>query len=339
MAFCKEEMCIEDKLSIEYRSKKMSNEHWMRDLPVSLHSFPIIYLAIPGSHDTMTYAIKKSSGIAPDASKQVRFLDKVFGPLVKRVVFNWSVTQHSNITEQLNMGVRYLDLRISTKPGDSSFYFVHAMFADKVRSRLEEINVFLNQHPSECIVIDFQHFYKFSKEAHVQMIQIIADVFGSKLCVQPNPVTRVSLKWMWSHGYQVIVVYRNDIIFHVDKGKRLWSGSLWPTFWPDTTSVSKLIEYCDRVLSQRGQYFGFVTQCLMTPDTKFVTKNIFSNLFNKCARPCNEVMKNWIAQKEPGEQGVNVIIADFISMDGFDFCNTVISLNKKLLHVDHPYFT
>lgn len=169
----------------------------------------------------------------------------------------------------------------------------------------------------------------------MQLIQLILEVFGTKLCVQPNPVTRVNLRWMWSRGYQVIVIYRNDIIFHVDKDKQLWSGSLWPTFWPDTTSASKLIEYCNRVLSQRGQYFGFVTQCLFTPDTKYVTRHLFSNLYSTCARPCNVVMKEWIAAQQPGEKGVNVIIADFISMDGFDFCSTVIALNNKLLEVEH----
>uniref|UniRef100_A0A8D8VD77 PI-PLC X domain-containing protein 3 n=2 Tax=Cacopsylla melanoneura TaxID=428564 RepID=A0A8D8VD77_9HEMI len=309
------------------------NENWMRDLPNTLHSMPLIYLAIPGSHDTMTYSIKKNSGIAPDATKEVKILSKIFGPLAKRIVYNWSVTQHLNITDQLNMGVRYLDLRVSSKSGDSNLYFVHAMFAGEVKTRLEEVNGFLNAHPSECLIIDFQHFYSFTKETHVQLIQIITEVFGNKLCVQPNPVTRLSLKWMWSNRYQVIVIYRNDIIFSIDKGKRLWSGTLWPTFWPDTTSVSKLIEYCDRILEHRDQYFGLITQCLVTPDAKFVVKNIFSDLFSKCARPCNTVVKSWIAKKQPGEHGVNVIIADFISMDGFEFCSTVIALNRKLLGV------
>lgn len=107
-----------------------------------------------------------------------------------------------NLNLVLNL-FRYLDLRVSTKSGSPDLYFVHAMFAGDVRSRLARINQFLNQNRSECVIIDFQHFYKFTKEAHVQLIQLILEVFGTKLCVQPNPVTRVNLRWMWSRGYQV----------------------------------------------------------------------------------------------------------------------------------------
>lgn len=107
-----------------------------------------------------------------------------------------------NLNLVLNL-FRYLDLRVSTKSGSPDLYFVHAMFAGDVRSRLARINQFLNQNRSECVIIDFQHFYKFTKEAHVQLIQLILEVFGTKLCVQPNPVTRVNLRWMWSRDYQV----------------------------------------------------------------------------------------------------------------------------------------
>jgi hypothetical protein len=65
-----------------------------------------IYLT--GSHDSASYSITPSSGMAPDALPFVRRLAKVFGPLVKHFVFNWSVTQHASIKEQLYCGVRFV---------------------------------------------------------------------------------------------------------------------------------------------------------------------------------------------------------------------------------------
>lgn len=63
---------------------------------------------LTGSHDSASYSITSSSGIAPDALPFVRRLAKVFGPLVRRFVFNWSVTQHASVKEQLHCGVRFV---------------------------------------------------------------------------------------------------------------------------------------------------------------------------------------------------------------------------------------
>jgi hypothetical protein len=63
---------------------------------------------LTGSHDSASYSITSSSGIAPDALPLVRRLAKVFGPLVRHFVFNWSVTQHASVKEQLHCGVRFV---------------------------------------------------------------------------------------------------------------------------------------------------------------------------------------------------------------------------------------
>jgi hypothetical protein len=38
----------------------------------------------------------------------VRRFAKVFGPFVRHFVFNWSVTQHASVKEQLHCGVRFV---------------------------------------------------------------------------------------------------------------------------------------------------------------------------------------------------------------------------------------
>jgi hypothetical protein len=63
-------------------------------------------ICVTGSHDSASYSIKPSSRLSPDSLPFVRQLGKVFGPVVKRFVFNWSVTQHASIKEQLYSGVR-----------------------------------------------------------------------------------------------------------------------------------------------------------------------------------------------------------------------------------------
>jgi hypothetical protein len=55
-----------------------------------------------GSHDSGTYAITKSSKLAPDAEEAIR----VAFPFVPCIVRRWSRTQKFTLQGQLNNGVR-----------------------------------------------------------------------------------------------------------------------------------------------------------------------------------------------------------------------------------------
>jgi len=123
----------------------------------------------------------------------------------------------------------------------------------------------------------------------------------------------------------VIIIYRHsqDDIF--------WPSSYWPTPWPQTTSYKKLIEFLECGLKKRKQNAGYVTQCLFTPDVKFIMRNFYLNL-QSCCRPLNIEIPKWINNQKSGyEHGVNVIIADFINSNGFNFCDIVVHLNYKCL--------
>jgi len=84
-------------------------------------------------------------------------------------------------------------------------------------------------------------------------------------------------------------------------------------------------------LKQRKQNVGYVSQCLFTPDVKYILQHFNLNL-QKCVLPLNNILYKWIGNQKIGRKhGVNVIIADFINMNGFNFCNNVIQLNYNYL--------
>lgn len=76
---------------------------WMGSLPDRLKEIPIINLAIPGSHDSMSYGIRPNANIAPDAEPVVNKLYKVMPCVVRR----WAITQRLNAVQQLIHGIRY----------------------------------------------------------------------------------------------------------------------------------------------------------------------------------------------------------------------------------------
>jgi hypothetical protein len=79
-------------------------EFWMTMLPENIRKMPIIYLALPGSHDSMSYGIDDSSGIAPDAEPVIRSVFNYMPCVIRR----WARTQKLDATGQLRNGIRFV---------------------------------------------------------------------------------------------------------------------------------------------------------------------------------------------------------------------------------------
>ncbi|XP_077610834.1 PI-PLC X domain-containing protein 1 [Crocuta crocuta] len=96
-----------------------TNADWMSALHPLLWDVPLHHLSIPGSHDTMTYCLSKKSPISQNESRLLQLLGKVLPCITRPMVLKWSTTQVLGVTEQLDAGVRYLDLRVAHVLGGS----------------------------------------------------------------------------------------------------------------------------------------------------------------------------------------------------------------------------
>ncbi|MEQ2179997.1 PI-PLC X domain-containing protein 2, partial [Goodea atripinnis] len=179
------------------------NADWMGSLPSKLSAMPLKYLAVPGSHDSFTFWVDVHAPVGPDQKAYVKYLASMFSVLAKKVMVKWSMTQNLTFREQLDAGIRYFDLRVSSKPSEpgSEIYFIHGLFGHKVRDGLLEINSFLGRHKKEVVFLDFNHYYAMDAEHHVYLIHMLQQVFGSKLC-SDSAVENITLNFLWEKKYQ-----------------------------------------------------------------------------------------------------------------------------------------
>lgn len=163
---------------------------------------PLPLLLYPGSHDSFSYWVDEKSPVGPDQTQAVKRLARI--SLVKKLMKKWSVTQNLTFREQLEAGIRYFDLRVSSKPGDTDqeIYFIHGLFGIKVWDGLMEIDAFLTQHPQEIIFLDFNHFYAMDEAHHKCLVLRIQEAFGNKLCPACS-VESMTLRSLWEKKYQV----------------------------------------------------------------------------------------------------------------------------------------
>lgn len=232
---------------------------------------------------------------------------------------------------------RYFDLRISTKPNDSThLYFVHGLFCEEITEPLKEMLEFLLKNPSEFVIIDFQHFYDFETIHHEKLIQLFMQSFEKLIygrdAAEAN-LSQLTLNGARALNKQMLVIYRNG----QNIPPQFYPSNDYPTPWPNSTSVRELQEYLDKRLMLRTPETGFISQCVLTPDVKYILPRFYSSLRQTCAKKVNKKMLGWIKEQQPGKFGKgekptsNVFLADFIDIRDSNFSKIVIDLNMKIV--------
>lgn len=235
--------------------------NWMRDLPARVRQQPIINVAIPGSHNAMMHQVIKNSPAAPDAPRGLDVFYRIFPGCVK----NWLLTQSYGVREQLEHGIRYLDIRTSYHEG--TFWFCHGLFSGVYLQPLQEVKAFLDAHPEEVVFLDFQHVYNCDKALHEKYCDLISSVFGKKILPRSETDLRsCSLDDMTSRGRQVLVIYRR----YCDEKRHFWCSYNFNTPWPNTMSATKLKQILEDNIQWRDKENGYVTQCVLTPTIKYI---------------------------------------------------------------------
>ncbi|XP_053959863.1 PI-PLC X domain-containing protein 2 [Anastrepha ludens] len=305
----------------------MDKAQWMTSLPSQLRNMAIINLAIPGSHNTMSYGIKSGAKPSPDAEKSTIWLNFCFPWFVRR----WAKTQSSCISEQLLLGVRYFDLRVCQK--NEKFFFAHGLFAMEVFDPLEDLKQYLLSHKGEVCILDFQHFYDMNVKHHVKLHDRLLELFGSLLYSKSDGIlTDFTLNRCSTLGRQVFLIYRRCPVLLPNE---FWPSNCWPTPWPNVTSVKKLETYLQNSLLSRKPTQGFISQCILTPSGKYIALRCFSSL-HRTAKKVDKKIQPWIEEQMPGPfqenepPKTNVFITDFVNLNDGQFCNSVVELNFKI---------
>ncbi|KAM8890437.1 PI-PLC X domain-containing protein 1 [Synchiropus picturatus] len=304
-----------------------SMEDWMSHLPTALWDTPLCHLAIPGSHNAITYCLDMDNRSPVDLTQpdMLQKLDRYLKPIIRPFVYKWAVTQEFSIKQQLDCGVRYYDLRIAHRPNDSSsdLYFYHGVYTTiTVETVLQEIREWLDDHPKEVVILSFSHFQGLTSELHLLLLDMIRNIFTSKLC---PPMELLTLQNLWSSGHQVIVSYEHAA---ASSHCELWPPI--PYWWANKCKAESLIEAFEH-RKQHGRPGGFfVTGINLTEDLKYICTHPTESL-KDLVMSTYPTLLCWVREQTPGSTvgSINIIAGDFITESGF--APTVVALNQKLL--------
>uniref|UniRef100_A0A3P9HLW7 Phosphatidylinositol-specific phospholipase C X domain-containing protein n=1 Tax=Oryzias latipes TaxID=8090 RepID=A0A3P9HLW7_ORYLA len=300
------------------------NSDWMSKLPPNLHTVPLFNLAIPGSHDSMSFDLDVNSSIVePD---QLRRFSRFC--CVRKLVHRWGTTQEVNIKEQLDAGVRYFDLRIARKPKDTDpnrLYFYHGLYTrTEVETVFRDINEWAEKHRKEVLILSLSHFKGFDKFAaslHNHLIHFIKTLFGAKLVPKTDKPT---LKTCWDHGRNVIVSYDHPAY----QQTALWTKIKY--YYADSMDRAVVVSTLSHVL-ETGKPSNCFFVCglnLTLPVDRRVLKyvlRICDNFPNVVRRGLPQLLL-WV-QQQSAKTPFNIVASDVVTRS--DFVSTIIQLNWK----------
>ena len=208
---------------------KYSGPSWMGDLPDNIKNRPITTIAIPGSHDSFAHDLDTSSALAQNSADIVKKIEKYskyfkytkyFRPFdkgFKTIVKNWGVTQDYDIARQLNIGIRYLDLRVMRKIDSphKPLYTAHSLYAERLDVILKKVKSFLNKDESkkEVVILHFQHLIDMSYNDYNELIAMIDRIIGREIIYENGGdfPSNLKLKDLQNSGKKVIIIYGKEL--------------------------------------------------------------------------------------------------------------------------------
>ena len=267
----------------------MRRENWMSYFQnKSIHE-----LVIPGSHDSFAYDFKI---LGPNESGMPR--------IANLFIKLWAKCQSKTIYEQLLMGIRYFDIRITKYNGE--YYTIHSLIAIPVNQILHDILLFIDTFPTEKIILDFNHLYIDDVKEFEEYLKF---QIGDKAVSNNNNNIVAAIG----------TLDKPLFVFVDDDNTSFFNSDILKSFWHDTNDVNLLTS---SMSEESKEGLLRITQAILTPTQTDVLLGIFLFfIFPSSFKALTYKNKQRIYDYlELDIQNKNIIITDFVDENYVDLC-------------------
>lgn len=199
-----------------------------------------------------------------------------------------------------------------------------------INNPLLAISDFLTSHANEVVILDFRDFYRFSSRDHELLQKTLLAIFEYKVITREDgKLDEITLDICLKRKQAFIIYRKSSALLSSD----FWTDEHWPGSSAKPTKNLKMFLTVE--LKKRRPDTGFITGCILSPESKCVLVRLFSSL-KSSARKIAKDLHPWITSQKVGlfhtgePPSSNIFIADFVDLNSNEFCKWVIDLNSKL---------
>jgi hypothetical protein len=285
---------------------------WMARNAALLHDRPLATLVLPGSHDAASYSLARGSPVcAARAHKLAGLAAFLAAPRAR--------TQDATLLEQLEGGVRYLDLRVCAVGGEPRRFFVHhTWLGAPLDDALAQIDAFNRAHPREVLLLDFQHLNGFDDEDRRALARDLERRFAGRLLPSNTVPGALTLQQLWdAHVGIVVLVDRPPSSPHLfDRTSTLVSR------WANAASLPALLGALPWMTEESPRLH--VLQWQLTPRFGQFLRHPFSSLVD-FAVGTNRLIEDGTLTRLLPARRMNVVMTD----DAVKVAPVIARLNER----------
>lgn len=310
--------------------------NWMEDLYPIIHDKPITEIKMPGTHDSATYAINNESKAA-SCQKSAKITQLTDDPT------QWTMTQRKSIAEQLAIGSRFFDIRVSFEDKEGRFYTHHGLLAMSLPYELKVVNDFLQKHPYEFIIIKIKPASTcadFLRDLRIVIHKILGTphiLMKTTFIENGETIEKVpaDIKMYNCAGKVMVIIDDRNFVEgkedcpEIRGSKFLFGNTALHSMWPNSRHYNKLVQ---AVIDSQPSKSNKQLYCLhftFTPNAKFIishmsTKNKVHDIDTLTKRLEEEKegktgsKSNWaylisLLQTRPDKRDININVVDFLN--------------------------
>jgi len=283
---------------------------------------PIRNVVIPGTHESGSYGISWISAAEPG--------ERTSYATSKPLVATWAKTQFLNVYQQLEHGIRYLDLRIAFDDKQRAV-IAHGLVSTSLNTVLKDIRKFSIAHPKEIILLRYTLSSDYTSSLPdggtsetSRATQLITQYFGSQIL---NFSQDATFNDFWSQN--------KSIMIFIDS----YNG-----YWPNCYTLHGVESFLDRHVQGNIGDMISDTQLIYTPPTKgfffventywaspFLQENSLSKYSTDLRARTLQMLRGWHSRGYI----LNVVTTDFF--DKIPFVETLLQFNKDKLRQGLPF--
>ncbi|CAJ1937930.1 unnamed protein product [Cylindrotheca closterium] len=299
-------------------SKDLSN--WMSKR--NLTSTRLLDLTLPGTHNSAAFDLTTELNTNdPDYSTVEEGTFRIPDSVVSQWICGYALTQSLSLSEQLQAGIRYLDLRFDFDSVTNQWRGYHFLWGLEMSVLLEQIATFAKAHPQEVMVLQFGTIYNpgVTAEQKQDYASKITNIFAGQLIPTSIDLQNVTIGELQEAGTSIMAVIRDNEIATLSDV--LWDdqNTIENTYAPtDDTDVLKsynedrLAEFYNLDTNNTKLY---KLQWILTPTVAYIQANpLVGNLY-VLAQTANERLVEFKRPtSETNQQLGNILLLDYVEV-------------------------
>jgi hypothetical protein len=342
---------------------------WMTAGAATLGPMQLNKTAIPGAHDAGTYAIDTSftswttadlAGDVSDTDRATKWHGANLG-----VTAAWAKTQTRTMSQMLEDGIRYFDIRVCVD-AKGSLRTCHTLYGAPLSEMLSAVKTFTEANPKEIVLLGFNHFWDESypgvrsgteglTDANWAALRtLIKGTLSGKLVSRAKYAPTSTFNQLWNgkatdgSTNQVIALFTRSVSNSFKTADPLfWQEGATPEAtvapesggtWVSKTDIDEFKSATAAVVASEagGSYASvfWTIRTIVTPNGTVITRGFAGGPFPKTvlelAAQTNSVVTSWIKNEWSGygKGNINLIWADGYDRD--EIVKLALWLNKLI---------